>query len=333
MADPYGRKIAWKGQSSGALARLLADPRFAVRDRAATLLVHQGDPVLPALRGLLRHDSRQVRTQIVWVLARMASDGARAAIRHAMRDRDAGVRLAAVTAAGLNRDSRAFDRLRELVQSGTPPVRREAATALGRLDRTEAVPALLNALRNDPDRFLEHALIFAMIRLGDRRATQAGLDDLDPSVRRGCLIALDQMSRGRLTLDLVRPMLDAPEPAVREEALRVAARHPEWAARMAGLLRGWLAGDKDENGTSPADFSQQLLAFSSDPGIQVVIAEALERETTPVSRRIRLLEVMAAAQVGTWPTPWVDALKKALGDRDEQVVRQAVSVVLAVQPN
>ena len=202
VADPYGRKIAWKAQNSRALARLLADPRFAVRDRAATLLVHQGDPALPALWGLLRHHSRQVRTQIVWVLARMASDGARAAIRQAMRDRDTCVRLAAVTAAGLNRDSRAFDRLRELVGSGTPPVRREAATALGRLDRTEAVPALLKALRNDPDRFLEHALIFAMIRLGDRRATQAGLDDPDPSVRRGCLIALDQMSRGRLTLDL-----------------------------------------------------------------------------------------------------------------------------------
>ena len=98
---------------------------------------------------------------------------------------------------------------------------------------------------------------------------------------------------------------------------------------MSGLLRGWLAGDKDKNGTSPADFSQQLLAFSNDPTIQIVIAEALERETTPVSERIRLLEVMAAAPVGTWPAPWVDALKKALGDRDERVVRQAVSVVLA----
>ena len=60
-----------------------------------------------------------------------------------------------------------------------------------------------------------------------------------------------------------------------------------------------------------------------------MIAEALEREATSVSRRIRLLEVMAAAPVGTWPKLWVDALRKGISDRDERVVRQAVSVVLA----
>ena len=38
---------------------------------------------------------------------------------------------------------------------------------------------------------------------------------------------------------------------------------------------------------------------------------------------------MAAAPVDTWPTAWVDALRKALADRDERVVRQAVSVVRA----
>ena len=211
--DPYGRKIGWKGQNSRRWpacspthgSRFATGPPHYWSIKATRPYRHSGacSATVPGKSG-----PRPSGSWREWPAM------ARAAVRQAMRDHDAGVRLAAVTAAGLNRDGRAFDRLRELVQSGTPPVRREAATALGRLDRTEAVPALLGALRHDPDRFLQHALIFAMIRLGDRRATQAGLNDPDPSVRRGCLIALDQMPRGRMPLDLVRPMLEAPEPAV-----------------------------------------------------------------------------------------------------------------------
>src|SRR5262249_42722402 len=153
-----------------------------------------------------------------------------------LNDIEPPVRLAATTAVGLVRAGRAFDRLTEMVRSDTAPIRREAATALGRLDQNNAVPALLDSLRQSPDRFLEHALVYAMIRLADVDATLIGLADTNSTVVRGSLIALDQMEGGRLTLDLIRPSLDAAEPGLRQEALRIVAKHPEWAGQMAETL-------------------------------------------------------------------------------------------------
>ena len=65
------------------------------------------------------------------------------------------------------------------------PVRREAATSLGRIGNAEAIPALLSRLAGVTDRFLDHALIFALIRLDNREQTVAGLNDRSPEVRRG----------------------------------------------------------------------------------------------------------------------------------------------------
>ena len=57
-----------------------------------------------------------------------------------------------------------------------------------------AVPALLDALRGSPDRFLEHAIVYALARIRDEQSTRKGLEDPDPSVRRGAQLALDKMN-------------------------------------------------------------------------------------------------------------------------------------------
>ncbi len=185
MADPWGRALEWAALPAGELTRRLDDPRFAVRDRAASQLARRGETALAALRDALRDGSPKARLGASWVLARVAGDGARAATRDALRDGDQGVRLASAAAAGLHRDGQALDRLREMVRSDAPPVRREAATALGRIASADAVPALLEGLRDGPDRVLEHALIFALIQIGNRDGTLAGLRDASPAVRRG----------------------------------------------------------------------------------------------------------------------------------------------------
>src|SRR6185437_13712895 len=97
-----------------------------------------------------------------------------------------------------------------------PAARRAAATALGRLKRTEATQALLQGLGGDNDRFLDHALVYALIEIADRRATLAGLSDPRPRVRRGALIALDQMDGGPLTRGQVVPLLDTTDTALQK---------------------------------------------------------------------------------------------------------------------
>jgi putative heme-binding domain-containing protein len=257
----------------------------------------------------------------------MEEPGARELVRAALDDRDASVRLAAATVAGLHRDPAAFDRLMAMLAADTPAIRREAATALGRIGRSDAVPRLFQALRSGIDRFLEHALVYALIQSGDRAAVVAGLSDASSAVRRGALIALDQMGRDALTLDLVSPHLDADEPALRQAAMRAAIRHPEWAGALADRLRGWLA-----RGNVPilaATLRRQLVAFAKDPAIQEVMAEALERTTTPAATRVLLLEAMARAQADPWPLSWMRVLRKALSDPDEAVARHAVATVRA----
>ena len=121
-----------------------------------------------------------------------------------------------------------------------PPVRREAATALGRLKKAEAVPAILKALRKPVDRFEEHALIYALIEINDRKATIAGLNDAEPTVRRAALIALDQMTAGNLTREMISPLLAGDDAALLQAVIDILARHPDWADELDSTLAGWL---------------------------------------------------------------------------------------------
>ena len=122
-------------------------------------------------------------------------------------------------------------------------------------------------------------------------------------MRRGALIALDQMERGALTLDLVSPLFDDGDPKLRQASVAVAARHPEWAGSMTESLRRWL--EQGGGLVQPAVLRRQLVAFSADPAVQAVIADVLERRGTPAATRVLLLEVMALAQLDPWPVPWV----------------------------
>jgi putative membrane-bound dehydrogenase-like protein len=325
VADPWGRTIDWARLSPKRLARRLHDRRFAVRERAVGALARRGADALPALREVLAARYPRARLHAVSALARIEQPGARALARAALDDRDASVRLAAATAVGLHRDQAALDRLQAMLAADTPALRREAATALGRIGRSDAVPRLFQALRSGTDRFLEHALIYALIQIGDRNAVVPGLSDASPAVRRGALIALDQMEPDALTLDLVSPHLDSDDPALRQAALRAVTRHPDWAGSLAQVLRGWLA--RGNVPIPPAVLRRQLVAFSKEPVIQAVMAEALERTTTPAATRIMLLEAIALSQIDPWPMPWIRVLRKVLVDPDVQVARHAVATV------
>ena len=104
------------------------------------------------------------------------------------------------------------------------------------------------------DRFLEHALIYALIRIREPAAVRPGLHAPSPAVRRGALIALDQMANGGLTPQDVLPMLDPGYPDLRRAALNVVTAHPEFdyadlASRSALFvdLRGVTRGQRVDN--------------------------------------------------------------------------------------
>src|SRR5207237_6068470 len=115
-----------------------------------------------------------------------------------------------------------------------PQNRRAAAEALGRIGDRSAVPALLAALGEPNDRFLAHSLTYALIEIGDGKATAAGLDSPNPRTHRAALIALDQMEGGKLDGEALAKELGSEDAAIKEAAWWIVGRHPEWGPRLAG---------------------------------------------------------------------------------------------------
>jgi putative membrane-bound dehydrogenase-like protein len=334
LADPWGRELFRESPAGGPAARLswLGDERPFVRDRAIEAIAEDLGKEAPAEGPLLRtvrqalkeNPSAQVRRNLVWTLSRVDLPEARSAGRSALADRDPGVRNAAAYVAGLHRDAGAFEGLELLLKDELPALRREAATALGRLRSPRAIGGLFEALRAGGDRFLEHALIYALIEIGNPEATRAGLADPSSRVRKGALIALDQMDGGRLTREEVTPNLDPSDPALQQAALGI-LQSRGWASETLGLLREWLADPAPR-----PELGGILAAFARETSVQDLVAQTLRRPTTSPRTRILLLETISRASVERLPATWSAELRWSLESPDEGVVRQAVSTLRAL---
>ena len=330
VTDPRGLALQWDKLTPQDLVALLDDPRWVVRDRAVHQIGKLGSGVVPILKDTVQQNpAPRARRNAVWSLTRMENSEARAAVRAALSDKSWSVRLSATSSAGLWRDPEALDRLLQLaIADDMPAVRREAATALGRIGSRAAAPVLLEAVRADKDRFLEHAQIYALIRIADRAACLKGLEDASSRVRRAALIALDQADNGDLTREQVVPLLESSDDDLQRAALKVVMRQPAWADGVKDLLRRWFTGgelpDRNRNILQTA-----LPALSKQPAIQEIVAEAMRLETTPLATRLLLLESMAQAAVETLPTSWSAELRRAVEQGDERILRQAVATLHA----
>jgi putative heme-binding domain-containing protein len=328
IADPWGKTLRLGQRTPAELVSLLDDPRPRVRDQVLARLARLGPAGVPALTAVLqsRAASVQARRNAVWTLCRMDGVAARKGIRLALNDREAGVRQAAAHAAGLARDEAAVPLLLSLLRLDPPPIRRKAAEALGRIGKAQAVPALLDAVRDGGDRFLEHTLIYALIRIKDRQATLPALQDVSSRVRRAGLIALDQMKDGRLTRALVVPLLDTDDEALQQAVLEVIGRRPEWSGAVRDLVARWLKAEKLTAGQERS-LTAALVTFGTTPAIQPLVSEALNDGHTALPTRLLLLRVMAQGRPEALPAPWLLALGQALQPTDPAVARAAVAVV------
>lgn len=332
VADPRGLKINWKAATRD-LTRWLGDPRIPVQKRAIATMATRPDAVVE-LQSVLASPAQppleHQRRNAVWTLTRIDSPAARQAVRDALRDPSDIVRQIALQSISLWRDAQAAPSVREVLQSGTPQQQRLAAEILGRLEDPAAVAPLLEAAArlSGTDRVLEHGIVYALIEIADPASTAAALRKSTPGGLRAALLALDQMPGGRVEPEQVVPLLTIAQPQVREVALWLAARHPEWGPAVAGYLRGRLAA------TLTADEQQELAAllghFASAPEIQGLLADGAAG--SPGVSQVICLTVMQKAGLKLLPDVWSEPLLRLLS-AETDVAARAVAVVRAIAPS
>ncbi|HTU88697.1 MAG TPA: PVC-type heme-binding CxxCH protein [Gemmataceae bacterium] len=322
--DPRGRKLAWSKMSPAELAKLLGDERPAVRHRAVEALAQKGAEAVPALTKVI-HSSKSAaaRRNAVWAATRIEDAGARAAVRQALGDADEITRQAAIHSVSVRRDGDTVPALIELLKNPSPHNRRAAAEALGRIGGKSAMPALLDALAQPRDRALEHSLTYALIEIGDAKATAAGLKSNNPRVRRAVLTALDQMDGSRLDAKRVTAELNADDPKLKETAWWIAGRHPEWGDAVTSFLRDSLRATDKLTPAAQEELVQHLTRFAGSKSIQQLLVDP----SAGLNPQRISLRVMARANLKETPRDWTDRLTAVLYSDIADLQSEAIAAV------
>lgn len=351
LADPRGRAIGWAGLDAGGLARLLADPRPAVVERATELLARIGADAVGPVAALLdasESPGRDTRLAAVWALARIDGPAALTAARGAFADPDAEVRRAAAHVATLVPDAAATTELVGLLRDPDAGVAREAAEAIGRIGGEAAVRAVLAACPLAGDRALEHALTYALIEAGLPAPLVDALDDPDARVRRAALVALDQMplrhpglpppDRERVRRAVVAACRDD-DAALRDAGLWLVSEHPEWADALAGEVAGILARIAAARAAAPPRASEaepiadRLARIAVSPSIAAALAAACgsrdDGSAEAASVRAAALDVMDRSRPNDNEVPdaWVDALAALLPGTEARATNEVATTL------
>ena len=325
--DPWGTQLNLKSMAVPALVAATKDARIAVRDHAIELLISKAEAaVLPIKNSLLKSASEEMRAAGIFALSRIGTPNAMIGVRSGLIDPSAVVRTSAARALGLAKDKLSVDKLMELVQKDRFAVRRQAATALGQIGDKRAVSALLKASAINNDRFEEHALIYALIKLNDAGLLQAALNNPSANVKRTALIALDQIGGTALNKENVSPFLTSKNPQLQKIGIWVASHHPDWSDIVIDFLKGRL-NTLEIAGTDITAIRDLMITFSNDKQLQVFLAEQLGSNSASDTRKTFLLDVMAHASVNAIPQVWIQALGKLLDGASTEIKSQVLGLI------
>ena len=325
VVDPRGQQLPWAQLDAPTLARLLADARPEVVERAQARLGHLGEPAVPTL-GAAATEEREARVRInaLWTLARIEGAAARAATRAALRDPDAGVLRVALHGVSLWRDAAALEAILPLLQHADAAVVRAAAEALGRSGRAEAVAPLLVAagrLSSGPvatagspaesaARALDHTFIHALIELGQPGPLLAFLKTpAPPAALRAALVAADQLAGSPLQPENVLPWLRSGSAPLPQTAGWIIAQRPAWGDALAVFFRERLQAPPADTAERAA-LQAQLTSLASSPAVQQALAGALTE--APAAGRGLAADILARASLREAPAVWLEALARRI---------------------
>ena len=352
--DPRGNLLDWSAQTHGQLAQLLGDPRYAVRQRAILESAKRGKTMIATLRQTIDRSGILKRQGAIWTLTNIVGKAlvaeeqsnqtnqntsttqlaAQEAVRLALADQNPLVQHIAVRSFSTYPDPLAKPQLIQLLKSEHPEIRREAATALGRLGDPTAIEHLLAALANpaDIDRTEDHAIIFALIEIDNVPATRQGLVSDDPDSQRGALLALDQMTQasdGNLTVKDVLRLVVSKKPRTQLAAAHVFSQHADWASHSVEVIDPLLA----TTGTVESrDIVRQLVTDSlGQAKTDGLIGRLLSNSQTSTEIKELLVDAMADGNELTLHTSWIEPLEQRLASDEQAIVDQTLAALAAIK--
>jgi putative membrane-bound dehydrogenase-like protein len=325
LADARGLKLDWAKPSARELVARLDDERFTVRNRAIQQLAKLGNAAIPELKKLLqRSKSPELSRNAAWTLTRIDTPSARDALRLLLKDANHPAAQVAAYSAGLWRDEKAAPQLAKLLRSNNPHLQATAATSLGQIGNKAAVPALLDLAGTHPDRFLEHATIYALMSLHDTNSLSEALGNSNPGTHSAALIALDQTDGYALKPESVVPLLNHPDTRLKKTTLWVLEHHADWAGSVASWLTEQLA---TSNSWQNPDLQKLLVTFASKSQIQESIGATLKDPNAPAQTKAMLLQVMPQAHLKSIPTSWTEALLSLLLSHEQSMLEQTITTL------
>ena len=327
----WGMDLDWKNASPEQLCGLLSDPRPMVRHRAGRLLRgHEAQAVGPLSRTLEHVEDTQTKQLAIWALAGCTDPSSLEPLQQALESDQSEVVMTAARALGLRGKESCSSRLCDLLSTGDLPVRRAAADALARCGQPDAVPALLNALKSESDRFLQHALIHAIHRLASEQQLLSALGDPNPAVQRCALLLLNQPPHQSITNEVVIARLGAADEKLRQAAIDTLMQHPEWAADAGALLQKWLGAPSLSN-MQRAAVPSLIVAFQNQSDMQELVGTMLREPELSSNPLVLLLGSIGQCSLGNLPRSWIDGLSEATRHCDPDVQRAAVQTAAKLQ--
>ncbi|MCP4940815.1 MAG: DUF1553 domain-containing protein [Planctomycetaceae bacterium] len=224
------------------LASLLHHEDMRVRLRAQFALAERGSVSAPILIEMaLRDDSQLARLHAIWGLGQIErtapTSNHLAAVVALLKDQDSEVRAQSARVLGDAHYKPAASAIAKLLADEIPRVRFFAALATGALQSRDAGDLVISMLRENDgkDRYLTHAGVVALERIGDREFVQQRATDDSAAVRMAVLLVQRRWSDPRIVqflddaqLEIVteaaRAINDLPLTTGREKLANLAGR-------------------------------------------------------------------------------------------------------------
>lgn len=329
LEDPCGRRLDFTSMSLDSVSGFLNDPRPVVRENAIEEIIENGVVAIDVLRKILISSSEEhIRIAAVFALYRINRPQAIDAVRIGLNDQSVMVRTATARILGMAKDRKAVDRLIELVRKDSAPVRRQAATALGQIGDDRATGALLAALENPDDRFVEHAMIYSLITLGETEPVVRALKHPAENVRRSALIVLDQISDSPLRKSDVLPFLKSKNAALQNTGIWVVSHHPNWSDIVVDFLES-----KIKNGQlteiEKVSITDLMITFSGNEHLQDFVSYQIRNPSTSEAEKLLFLDVIGRSVLKELPVEWVRLLENLLQEEDVMIRSKVLDLMVS----